>query len=123
MGEHILYNLGRKIIIKEAASNVAKIDFNEFCKGDYSVDDYREIAENFSTIFFINIPKLKSDEQNYLKRLINFIDICYDKKISVIFLSEVSIDNIYKEKKGGFEFQRTISRITEMSLSISKLNK
>ena len=115
MGEHILYNLGRKIIIKEAASNVAKIDFNEFCKGDYSVDDYREIAENFSTIFFINIPKLKSDEQNYLKRLINFIDICYDKKISVIFLSEVAIEGIYKEKKGGFEFQRTISRITEMS--------
>ncbi|MFZ8864310.1 MAG: cell division protein ZapE [Rickettsiales bacterium] len=110
--EHNFEHLGRKITIEQAASATAIIDFNKFCKEAYSVSDYHLICANFSTIFFVNIPEIK--DRNEARRFMNFIDILYDKKINVLFLAETAIAKIYQGKDGSFEFQRCISRITEM---------
>jgi len=107
-------NMGRDIIIKTTASSTAIIDFNEFCINNYATSDYQLIAKKFSTIFFTNIPKLSLDEINHLKRFSNFIDILYEYKCNVIFYADCIADKIYKTQKHSFEFERIISRISEM---------
>lgn len=110
-------NMGRNIIIDKVASSTAMIDFNEFCIKHYTTSDYQIIAQNFNTIFFINIPKLSIEEINYLKRFSNFIDILYEYKCNVIFYAKCKADEIYQNKKHSFEFQRILSRISEMQTS------
>jgi len=112
---HIVKNLGRDLAIAQAASSTAIIDFDEFCKKPYSASDYQAIAKEFSTIFLINIPVI--EDRNEAKRFVNFIDVMYDKHINLIFLAEVEAKNIYPKGDGKFEFERTISRITEMQSS------
>ncbi len=118
IGKHFIKHLGRTIIVKETASNTAIIDFDEFFRKDYSAADYRMILSEFSTIFLINIAKFKPEEQNVIKRFINFIDIAYDKKVNCFFLAEIEAKNLYSKGKGSFEFCRTISRINEMSYAL-----
>ncbi len=113
--EHPIKVLGREIIIKEAASSCAYIDFNEFCKKPYASNDFQAIANEFSTIFITNIPKLSSNERDYAKRFVNLIDIIYDKQLDVIFYADCLPEEIYQSGKGKFEFARTVSRITELS--------
>ncbi|MBT4878328.1 MAG: cell division protein ZapE [Alphaproteobacteria bacterium] len=122
LAEHVFKNMGRNIIISEAASSTAIIDFDEFCRKNYAASDYKIICTNFSTLFFINIPQI--DDRNEAKRFMSFIDIIYDLKINVIFLAETEVKQIYKERDGSFEFQRCISRIIEMQSEnyINKIN-
>ena len=122
LAEHVFKNMGRNIIISEAASSTAIIDFDEFCRKNYAASDYKIICTNFRTLFFINIPQI--NDRNEAKRFMSFIDIIYDLKINVIFLAETEVKQIYKERDGSFEFQRCISRIIEMQSEnyINKIN-
>jgi cell division protein ZapE len=120
ISNHEFTHMGRVIMINQAASSTAIINFEEFCIKNYSVNDYQIIAQNFSTIFLINIPKLSFDQLDQLKRFSNLIDIFYDYKTNIIFYAECKIEDIYTQKKGGFEFNRIISRIKE--LQAKKIN-
>lgn len=111
VSSHEFQYLGRKITIAKAASSTAIIDFKEFCIKNYSIHDYQIIAQNFSTIFLTNIPKLSQDELDQVKRFSNLIDIIYDYKINVIFYADCPVQEIYTGKKTSFEFERVISRI------------
>ena len=113
VSQHEFTHMGRNIIVNQAASSTAIIDFKEFCIQAYSVNDYQIITKNFSTIFLVNIPKLSIEELDQFKRFSNFIDICYEYKINMIY-ADCKIEDIYTEKKGGFEFNRIISRIKEL---------
>lgn len=106
---------GRKIFIPQVAAGIARMDFDDLCNKPLAASDYIEIALRYKGIIIDNIPELNDILRNETRRFIWLIDALYDKDCFLIANAEVDFKNLYQGKEWEFEFQRTISRITEMS--------
>jgi len=67
-------------------------------------------------IFFIdNIPVLGRNKLNEIRRFVILIDILYEKKSKIYIRSEKKLLEMFDVKKSLIPFQRTVSRISEMT--------
>jgi len=89
-------------------------DFAVLCNLPRSQLDYLELAKKMDIIFLANIPILKYEQKVAIHLFMLFIDIMYDKRIKVFFLSEASLMDIYLDADKHIEYQRTKSRLQEM---------
>ena len=106
---------GRKIHIPEVAAGVARISFDALCNKPLAAADYIEIAMRYKGIIIDNIPDLNDNLRNETRRFIWLVDALYDKNCFLIANANADFSDIYTGEHWSFEFQRTISRITEMS--------
>ncbi len=106
---------GRKINIPEVAAGVARISFDDLCNKPLAAADYIEIALRYKGIIIDDIPNLNDNLRNETRRFIWLVDALYDKNCFLIANANADFSNIYTGEHWKFEFQRTISRITEMS--------
>ena len=90
-------------------------DFSELCEQPLGVFDYQEIAANFKHIIIENIPQMTKEDRNEAKRFTNMIDVFYENKIKLYITAEVDMDKLYVKGQGSFEFNRTVSRLKEMT--------
>ena len=77
--------------------------------------DYIEIAIRYKGIIIDDIPNLNDNLRNETRRFIWLVDALYDKNCFLIANANADFSDIYTGEHWKFEFQRTISRITEMS--------
>ena len=115
--ETMLQVRGRSIAFTDSYEKILVTSFDEICRCFYSSADYIAIAQNFECIFLKDVPKFSSEDHNEVKRFISLIDQLYEHEVTLIILAHVPIDELYISKAGKwhFEFQRTISRLKEMS--------
>lgn len=106
---------GRKLFIPEVAASIARIDFDDLCNKPLAASDYIELALRYKGIILDNIPTLNDTLRNETRRFIWLIDALYDKNCFLIASAEKNFREVYQGDEWEFEFQRTISRITEMS--------
>ena len=106
---------GRKINIPEVAAGVARISFDDLCNKPLAAADYIEIALRYKGIIIDDIPNLNDNLRNETRRFIWLVDALYDKNCFLIANANADFSDIYTGEHWKFEFQRTISRITEMS--------
>jgi cell division protein ZapE len=106
---------GRKIKIPKVAAGVARISFDDLCNKPLAAADYIEIALRYKGIIIDNIPSLNDNLRNETRRFIWLVDALYDKNCFLIANANADFSDIYTGEHWKFEFQRTISRITEMS--------
>ena len=106
---------GRQINIPEVAAGVARISFDNLCNKPLAASDYIEIAHRYKGIIIDNIPNLNDNLRNETRRFIWLVDALYDKNCFLIANANADFSDIYTGEHWKFEFQRTISRITEMS--------
>ena len=106
---------GRKINIPEVAAGVARISFDDLCNKPLAASDYIEIALRYKGIIIDNIPNLNDNLRNETRRFTWLVDALYDKNCFLIANANADFSDIYTGEHWKFEFQRTISRITEMS--------
>ena len=106
---------GRLINIPEVAAGVARISFDNLCNKPLAASDYIEIAHRYKGIIIDNIPNLNDNLRNETRRFIWLVDALYDKNCFLIATANAHFHDIYTGENWKFEFQRTISRITEMS--------
>ncbi|KAH8926731.1 AFG1-like ATPase [Atractiella rhizophila] len=86
---------GRPLSVPESTSQVAKFSFEELCGKPMSAADYLELTKTFDIIFIENIPKLTMNERDKARRLITFIDSCYEAKTKLFALSDVPVFEIF----------------------------
>ena len=96
-------------------AGVARISFDDLCNKPLAAADYIEIALRYKGIIIDKIPKLNDNLRNETRRFIWLIDALYDKNCFLIANAKADFSDIYTGEHWKFEFQRTISRITEMS--------
>ena len=106
---------GRNIFVLKVSEKIVMLDFAAICKKSLSSRDYEMISNNYSWILIENIPVLKSTDRNAAKRFQLLIDILYDKKIGLAVSAFSKPEEIYVKGDGLKEFQRTISRLNEMT--------
>jgi cell division protein ZapE len=108
---------GRKLIIDNYVSGIAKFDFKDLCFQTYGSEDYIEICKITKIFFIENIPNFTDELINEQYRFINLIDIIYDNQLSLVATATVSINQLTSSTKLQKVFQRTLSRLQELTSS------
>ncbi|WP_424362742.1 cell division protein ZapE [Methylocystis parvus] len=106
----------RAIYIPQAAGRVARMSFAEICGRPYSAADYLAIAERFDAVILDDVPVLTPEQRNEARRLIMLVDVLYEAHALLALSAAAEPDYIYDASHGAEaqEYQRTISRLTEM---------
>ena len=105
---------GRDVPVPAEASGTARFTFEDLCAQPLGPADYLALAARYHTIFIDHIPALTPDRRNEAIRFITLIDALYEAKTNLVASAAVEPDALYPEGDGGFEFQRTASRLYEM---------
>jgi len=114
--DHVIEVLGRNLQTKRWADGVVWFSFAELCETPRSQNDYIELAKRFHTVLLEGIPVFDEFKEDSARRLINLIDVFYEHNVKLIMSAEVLPQGLYIGKKPQvkFEFDRTVSRLTEM---------
>jgi cell division protein ZapE len=96
------------------AGGVIWCDFEVLCGPPHWQNDYLELARSHHTVFISGIPQLIDNRDDFARRLINLIDIFYDRKVKLVVSAQVAPQQIYSGSRLRFDFQRTVSRLKEM---------
>jgi len=109
--------LERKIETVRRAQGVIWFDFRVLCGGPRSQNDYLEIARTHHTVLLSNIPRLSAAQSSEARRFTWLVDVFYDHRVKLLASAECPPDALYVEGAQAGEFQRTVSRLTEMRSS------
>jgi cell division protein ZapE len=96
-------------------ARIAVFTFHDLCEKPTSKEDFLELIHHFDTFFLENVPELKADMTDAAKRFMLLIDILYDAGCAVYLNAPVPIEKLYTDGKAAKDFQRTISRIQELT--------
>lgn len=105
---------GRAIKAIRRAGGVIWFDFATLCSGPRSQNDYLEIASRFHTVILSGVPAMSAAMSSEARRFIWLIDVLYDHRIKLLISADVGIDELYTAGSQRMEFQRAMSRLTEM---------
>ena len=111
----ILIN-NRKIVFKQCTANVGLCTFQSLCDANLAHQDYKNIGLRFSLLFIENIPVFNDDLSDQCRRFISLIDMLYEQNCSAVLLAESPISSMCKIDKLSKEFERTASRLYEMTI-------
>ena len=111
----IINTKGRNFLIKNFFKGVARFKFNELCDVNIGAEDYINIANVCSHVFIEEIPIFNDDNSNQQLRFITLIDIFYEKKILLTLSTKTKLNEIGSSKKHLELFERTISRLFDMT--------
>jgi len=113
----IVTTKGRKFVINNFYSGVARFKFKDLCDNNLGAEDYINISNLCKQIFIEEIPKFNNENSNQQLRFITMIDIFYEKKIKLVLSIEENLNNLSSSNKHSEVFKRTISRMFEMTKS------
>ena len=105
----------RNIPSVRVAKQIVWFHFSALCEQALGSEDYLQLAETFPIIMVSDIPAFKGNKHDSAVRFINLIDVLYDKHTLLIVSAQTSIQAIYHDQQWAFEFERTKSRLLEMS--------
>ena len=114
--------LGRDVVIARTAGGLARATFDQLCEAPLGPQDYLAIAERFHTLFIEDIPLLGPDRRQAARRFVTLIDALYEARTRLVAIAVGAPEQIYPAGDGAFEFERTVSRLNEMS-SVSWLDQ
>lgn len=97
------------------ANELIWFEFDELCAKPRSANDYIDIAKSFHTVFISGIPCMDEDKDDVAKRFVHLIDALYDNQVKLVVAAAVPADQIYRGRLVKFEFERTVSRLSEMA--------
>ncbi len=106
---------GREIAVVAVGSGVVWFDFNAIARTARSNLDFIEIARQFHSVIISNIPALGNNDNDAVRRLIELVDELYDRNVKLIVSSNARAETLYSGKRLAKPFQRTASRLVEMS--------
>ena len=110
----VVESIGRQIPVPLAAMGAARFAFADLCEKPLGSRDFVRIAHHFDSIIIDGVPQMGRTKSDAAKRFILLIDNLYDRGVKLGASFAVPLDQLGKDDKTAFEFQRTISRLDEM---------
>jgi cell division protein ZapE len=106
---------GRQVVIDRTVGGMARASFEALCARPLGPHDYLALAERFHTLFLEDLPLLDEGRHSEARRLVTLIDALYEGKVRLVTLAAALPEALYPRGIGAFEFERTVSRLNEMS--------
>lgn len=107
-------SLGRKIPVPAQAMGVARFECSDLCEKPLGARDYLKIASSYHTLIIDDVPQFDRSKTSFAKRFILLIDTLYDRGVKLAASFAVPLTDLGADKQTAFEFQRCVSRLTEM---------
>lgn len=104
----------RKLNARLWSPSAVWFSFDVLCKSARATPDYIEIARCFKTVIISAVTVMKEAQDDVALRFIALVDEFYERHVTLIISAEVPFTQLYQGTRHAFEFQRTISRLTEM---------
>ncbi len=104
----------RKLFVPKSLKGVAVFSFKRLCGEARGAADYLAIAQTYHTVILVGIPRLGPENRNEAARFVTLIDALYEHKVKLLAAANAVPEELYEKGDGRFEFERTISRLTEM---------
>lgn len=105
---------GRLLHVPKSLKGVAVFSFKRLCGEARGAPDYLAVAQTYHTVILVGIPRMGPENRNEAARFVTLIDALYEHKVKLFVAAEASPEELYAAGDGRFEFDRTISRLTEM---------
>lgn len=105
---------GRVMPFVRRAEDIAWFDFEALCGPPRSQRDYIELARCHQTVFLSDVPIMGASRDDRTRRFIFLVDEFYDRRVKLVVSAEAPAQRLYIGERLAFEFQRTVSRLTEM---------
>lgn len=105
----------RVIHARVVHGRLAWFEFDELCDTPRSVADYIELARRFDEIIVTGIPVFDDSNESAGLRFVRMIDAFYDQHVKLVYWLPVPVKQLYQGRMTAFQFQRTLSRLTEMA--------
>ena len=106
---------GREIRFDKVAGDVARTSFPTLCETPLAARDYLAIAGRFAGLIIDHVPALSDANEAAARRFMWLVDALYDRQRFLIASSAVEIEALYDGHRFAFEFDRTRSRLGEMT--------
>lgn len=106
---------GRNVSVMQSSDIAVWFDFKTLCNPPRSQLDYIEISQRVKHLFLSGVPKLNMNLVNQVSLFTKLIDVLYDEGIQLTIAADVPVDEIYPAGELAKEFERTRSRIVEMT--------
>ena len=113
--DKILNIKGRVFEIKNYYNGISRFDFKELCDQNLGAEDYLEITKVSKFIVIENIPDFNDVNSNQQLRFITLVDVIYDRNIPIAVTANQSLEKFTSSKSLEKQFQRTISRLYELT--------
>lgn len=104
----------RAIPVRRRGSGVVWFEFAALCEGPRSAADYIAIARQYHTVVVSNVPVFADGRDDPARRFIALVDEMYDRAVKLVVSAGAPAAELYRGQRLAFEFQRTVSRLTEM---------
>lgn len=104
----------RSMPYRQLSEDMVWFDFEALCGPPRSKDDYIELARCHQTVFISDIPIMGAARDDRTRRFIFLVDEFYDRRVKLVLSAEAPAAKLYIGERLAFEFQRTLSRLTEM---------
>ena len=106
---------GRDVTLQQHINGVGRSEFYDLCARPLGPADYLAIAEVCRVMVIEDIPRLSSENFNEARRFVTLIDALYEAGVRLVATAADKPDSLYLEGAGTFEFERTASRLKEMT--------
>lgn len=103
----------RQIQVRGVQERCIWLDFAELCQQPLASSDYLRLCERYSRIVVSHVPVLASCTLDELQRLINFIDIAYDRRCELWLHAQQPLASLAADVRHG-DFSRTLSRLAQL---------
>jgi len=107
--------LGREVVIERTDGGLGRATFAELCGTALGPQDYLAVADRFHTLFLEDVPIMGPANHQAARRFVTLIDAFYEAGTRLVALAEAAPEALYRQGDGAFEFERTASRLNEMS--------
>ena len=105
---------GRTLHVPKSLKGVAVFSFKRLVGEPRGAADYLAIARRYHTVIIVGIPVMGPELRNEAARFVTLIDALYEHKVKLLAAADAEPEGLYPSGDGGFEFQRTVSRLEEM---------
>jgi len=106
---------GRTLQARAIADDVVWFSFEELCQRPRAAPDYLELAREFHTLLLQGVPNLGEEMDDAVRRFIHLVDALYDHGVKLVVSAASQPELLYSGERLRQAFQRTASRLTEMS--------
>ena len=111
----ILNIKGRDFTIQNFYEGICRFSFDELCNRNLGAEDYLEIVKNSKFIVIEEIPLFNNTNSDQQQRFITLLDIIHDKDIPLATTAAQSLENFTSSKSLKVPFERTISRLYDLT--------
>ena len=105
---------GRRIATVALDPLAIWFEFAAICEGPRSTEDYIEVARTWPTVLVAHVPVLSAQHEDAARRFIALVDELYDRRVNLVVTAAAPLLQLYQGERLQFEFQRALSRLTEM---------